>query len=100
MLKDRGMSRCYHNLIGITLGTGFGCGIVVNDKLLLGDNGMASSLWCTPHKYNNDEIVEEGVSIRAITNYFRQNTSDIRQLTPKDICEIADGKCEGKQDVM
>lgn len=37
-LKEAGSTKRYQNIIGITLGTGFGAGVVTNGQLLLGDN--------------------------------------------------------------
>src|SRR5688500_6314740 len=41
MLGEAGNPKRYRNLVGLTLGTGFGCGIVCNGVLLEGDNSMA-----------------------------------------------------------
>ena len=38
-LSISGNTREYKNLLGITLGTGFGAGVVINNCLLNGDNG-------------------------------------------------------------
>jgi len=42
MLRDAGKNKVYKNLIGITLGTGFGGGVVRDGELFLGDNGAAA----------------------------------------------------------
>ena len=34
----------YKNLLGVTLGTGFGAGVVINQKLLLGDNARQEEI--------------------------------------------------------
>ncbi|MFP4111760.1 MAG: ROK family protein [Candidatus Woesearchaeota archaeon] len=39
-----GEGRKYNNIIGITLGTGVGGGIIANGQLLLGEKGMASEI--------------------------------------------------------
>src|SRR5690554_1139663 len=38
MLHESGSNRVYNNLIGVTLGTGFGCGVVIDNRLLLGED--------------------------------------------------------------
>ncbi|HCY72691.1 MAG TPA: hypothetical protein DHU75_00685 [Rikenellaceae bacterium] len=94
-LANANSRRRYHNLIGVTFGTGFGCGIVCDGKILMGDNGLASNLWCTRHPFDEKRIVEEGVSIRAIKRIYRQVSGDDRELEPVDIFEIAEGLCDG-----
>lgn len=94
-LKISGCAKQFHNLIGYTFGTGFGIGIVVDGKLNRGDNSCVET-FCLPHKTKPGVMVEEGVSIRAIQRVYRELSDDDRpELTPKDICEIADGKQQG-----
>ena len=94
-LKASGCAKQFHNLIGYTFGTGFGVGIVVDGKLNRGDNSCVET-FCLPHKTKHGVMVEEGVSIRAIKRVYRELSGDDRaELTPKDICEIAEGKREG-----
>ena len=45
-LAGAGSIRRYRNLLGITLGTGFGAGVVLDGRLLLGDNGAGGDVWC------------------------------------------------------
>ena len=49
-LSLAGCSREYKNLIGITLGTGFGAGVVINKVLLTGDNGCGGDIWLPRRK--------------------------------------------------
>ena len=89
----------YHNLVGITLGTGFGCGVVIDGQLLLGDNGCGGDVWLFRDKYNPDMIAEASVSIRAIKRMYSElSGNDEDNLTPKDICDIAAGKLPGNKD--
>lgn len=97
VLADAGSPRRYSNLLGFTLGTGFGCGIARNNELFLGDNGSAGETWLLRHKNKRDVLLEEGVSIRAIQRVYRESSGDERTLTPKDICLIADGSAEGNR---
>lgn len=94
-LKASGSAKQYNNLIGYTFGTGFGVGIVVDGKLNRGDNSCVET-FCLPHKTKHGIMAEEGVSVRAIKRVYRELSGDERtDLTPKDICEIADGKQSG-----
>ncbi len=97
MLRDAGKSKVYKNLIGITLGTGFGGGVVRDGELFLGDNGSAAEVWVLRDKREPVYSVEEGISIRAIKREYARLSGDPRKLTPKDIFDIAKGTLEGDQ---
>ncbi len=97
-LERLGSERRYRNLIGVTFGTGFGCGIVCDGRILSGDNGIGSYLWCTRHPFDGHLIVEEGVSIRAVKREYRRLSGDDRTLEPVDIFMIAEGGREGDKD--
>lgn len=94
-LEKAGSSKRYHNLLGYTFGTGFGIGMVVDNRLNRGDNSCVET-FCLRHKLQPELFVEEGVAIRAIKRvYAEQSGIDDASLQPKDICDIADGKREG-----
>ena len=95
MLQDAGRNKVYKNLIGITLGTGFGGGVVRDRELFLGDNGAAAEVWVLRDKREPVYGVEEGISIRAIKREYARLSGDSRELTPRDIFEIAEGNMEG-----
>ena len=95
MISEAGCSKHYHNLIGFTLGTGFGCGITRNNELYLGDNGSAGEVLLLRHKTKRDILIEDGVSIRAIKRVYWEQSGDMRRLEPLDIFHIAEGKLEG-----
>ena len=94
-LKELGSTKQYKNLIGYTLGTGFGIGVVIDNNLNRGDNSCVET-FCLRHRDMPDVIVEDGVAIRAVCRvYGEQSGNPNHGLTPKDICEIADGTREG-----
>lgn len=94
-LEAAGSSKKYKNLIGYTFGTGFGVGVVINNQLNRGDNSCVET-FCLRHKKLPGVIVEDGVAIRAIKRVYAEASGDANpDLTPKDICEIADGKRPG-----
>ncbi len=96
-LKELGSTKQYKNLIGYTLGTGFGIGVVIDNNLNRGDNSCVET-FCLRHRDMPDVIVEDGVAIRAVCRvYGEQSGNADHGLTPKDICEIADGTREGDQ---
>ncbi len=97
-LEAAGVRRSFHNLIGITLGTGFGAGVVVDGHLLAGDNGCGGELWLSQNAKYPKLIAEESVSKRGVIRVYceRSGNSDTN-FTPKDIFEIAEGKKAGDQ---
>ena len=97
-LKEAGSTKQYKNLIGYTLGTGFGIGVVIDNNLNRGDNSCVET-FCLRHRDMPDVIVEDGVAIRAVCRvYGEQSGNPDHGLTPKDICEIADGTREGDRE--
>lgn len=90
-LRESGSNKQYKNLIGYTFGTGFGVGVVIDGRLNRGDNSCVET-FCLPHSTMPGIIVEEGVSIRAVQRVYGEKSGDKEHnLTPRDICEIADG---------
>ncbi len=90
-LREFGSNKQYKNLIGYTFGTGFGVGVVIDGRLNRGDNSCVET-FCLPHSTMPGIIVEEGVSIRAVQRVYGEKSGDKEHnLTPRDICEIADG---------
>ena len=90
-LRELGSNKQYKNLIGYTFGTGFGVGVVIDGRLNRGDNSCVET-FCLPHSTMPGIIVEEGVSIRAVQRVYCEKSGDKEHnLTPRDICEIADG---------
>lgn len=85
----------YKNLLGVTIGTGFGGGVVIDGRLLTGDNGCGGDLWLSANKFDNSLLAEEGVSIRAVKMNYKNLSGDMTELTPKDVFDIAEGVREG-----
>jgi len=99
LLKQAGSPKRYKNLFGVTMGTGFGGGIVRNGELFVGDNSMAGEVWLLRHKLNPTMNAEEGSCIRAV----RRTYAEIAGLPfdqspdPKIIEAIALGKEKGNR---
>lgn len=96
-LRTAGSKKQFHNLIGITLGTGFGCGIVSNDQVITGDNSCAAEIHNTLNPINPGWNAEESVSTRAIQRVYSQYSGIpvSGKLMPKDIYQIAKGTRDG-----
>lgn len=98
-LEAAGNPRRYKNLLGITLGTGFGAGVVINNCLLTGDNGCGGDVWIMRNKKYPGLVAEESVSIRAVRRVYSElSGEDSSELTPKDIFNIAEGVLSGNRE--
>ena len=99
LLANAGSPKRYRNLFGITLGTGFGGGIVHNGELLLGDNSAAGEAWLLRNKLDPSTNAEEAVSIRAVRRVYAECTGLALQDAPdpKVIFEIGMGQAEGNK---
>lgn len=98
-LKAASNSKCYKNLIGITLGTGLGAGIVINGQLLIGDNSIGAEAWLLSSRLNGKLNAEELVSKRSILFTYKElSNADIKGFTPKLIADIALGKVAGNRE--
>lgn len=93
-LETAGSTMRYKNLVGLTLGTGFGAGVVIDGVLLKGDNGCGGDVWLMRNVHYPEKIAEESVSIRAVKRVYRE-LSGMDEDSPKKIFEIAEGLREG-----
>lgn len=97
LLKAAGSPMRFRNLCGITLGTGFGCGITRNGELFSGDNSNAAQISLLRNKLDPEVNSEEGASIRAVRRVYAAQAG-IRfedAPDPRVIEEIAIGKAPG-----
>lgn len=95
-LAQAGSTKRYRNLIGLTLGTGFGGGAVIDGNLLTGDNGCGGDVWLMRNVKYPELITEESVSIRAVKRVYHENAPlDSRDITPAEIFAIAEGSADG-----
>ncbi len=99
LLEAAGNPKQYHNLFGITLGTGLGGGIVRRGELFTGDNSAAGEVWVLRNKLNPTVNAEEGASIRAVCRVYAQEAGiPIEQAPePRSIYEIGIGKAPGNR---
>jgi glucokinase len=96
-LAAAGSPQRFTNLLGVTLGTGLGAGIVVDGQLLEGDNSAAGTLWTMRHRDDTDQISEEGASIRAVRRGFATAAGIALDDAPEPraIADIATGRAPG-----
>ena len=99
LLEKAGSPKRYKNLFGITLGTGFGGGIVRNGEIFIGDNSASGEVWLLRNKLDPSMNAEEGACIRAVRRvYANQSGTPFDQVPePKELFEIANGKMVGNQ---
>lgn len=97
MLEAAGSPKRYANLLGITLGTGLGGGIVRNGELFIGDNSMAGEVWLLRNRLAPDWNAEEGASIRAVRRVYGEAAGIPFEETPepREIFEIGMGRAPG-----
>ena len=99
LLEKAGSPKRYKNLFGITLGTGFGGGIVRNGEIFIGDNSASGEVWLLRNKLHPSMNAEEGACIRAVRRvYANQSGTPFDQVPePKELFEIAKGNMVGNQ---
>ncbi len=79
-----GSARHAEIVCGATLGTGFGCGLVVGKKIFEGATGTAAEVWRSPYL---DRNFEEYGSGRSVSRIYHQITH--QNLSAKDIFHLA-----------
>ncbi len=96
-LEEAGSLKKYDSLIGFTLGTGFGAGIVLDNKMLVGNSSSGAEIHNTLNAWYTDWNAEESVSTRAIQRVYTEvaGIAFDTAIMPKDISDIARGLAEG-----
>jgi glucokinase len=87
-------SKKYRNLLGFTVGTGFGGGLCIGGRLLRGDNSSAAAVWALRHRDDRGAVVEEGVSVRGLQRAFAES-SGAPAPGAREIEAIAMGRAPG-----
>lgn len=97
LLEKAGSPKRYKNLLGLTLGTGFGAGIVRDSQLFVGDNSSAGEIWLLRDKLMPSSNIEEHASIRGVKGVYANKANiPLEEVPePKDIFEIGIGEKEG-----
>ena len=90
LLGDAGRKKRYRNLLGYTMGTGFGFGFVSGGHLHIGDNACVET-FCLRNKERTDVIAEDFVSAKFIVDEYERLSSGDRVVEPKNVFEIAEG---------
>jgi glucokinase len=96
-LAESGSPKRFRNLFGVTLGTGFGGGLVQDGRLYCGDNSGAGEVWLLRNKLEPDMNAEEGASIRGVVRAYtdRAGVPMDGAPDPEEIYRIATGAATG-----
>lgn len=78
--KVFGQGRNYKNFVGITIGTGFGTGMVLNNKLYSGSYSSAGELGSIPYL---DQNIENYCSGKFFKNKYELKGSEVFELAEK-----------------
>lgn len=99
-----GAGRGHHHLVYITVSTGIGGGIIIDDQLLHGARGLAAELGhisvdpngplCSCGKYGHLEAIASGTSIarqarESIQQGAHSTLADLTEITSKSVAEAA-----------
>jgi glucokinase len=97
LLERAGSPRRCRNLLAVTLGTGFGAGVVHDGHILTGDNSAGAEINRLRSVLDPRWSVEENVSVRALRRvYAREARVDAGEApSPKEIFEIGMGERKG-----
>ncbi len=99
LLEAAGNPKRYRSLFGVTLGTGLGGGVVVDGRLLVGDNSSGGEANLLRHKLAPRTNAEEGACIRAVRHVYAReagmSTEDVPE--PRIIADIARGNAPGRR---
>ena len=97
LLEEAGSPKRFRNLFGVTLGTGLGGGVIVDGRMLIGDNSNGGEAWLLRHKLEPGIYAEQGACIRAVCRAYAQETqtSPEEAPEPKVIADIAYGHAPG-----
>ena len=101
LLETAGNPKRYRNLFGVTLGTGLGGGVVVDGRLLIGDNSIGGEahllrnvLDPAPWRGGGGLYPRGAAGLRGRGEHPPADAPD-----PKTIAEIAAGRAPGDRDV-
>lgn len=99
LLEQQRNPKRYQNLLGVTIGTGFGGGIVINKVLLNGDNSAGGEINRFRNPLYPETSAEDSISIRAVRRVYGREAGIAFDETPHpfDIYKIAMGNIPGNK---
>lgn len=99
LLEQQGSPKRYKNLLGVTLGTGFGGGIVIDKVLLNGDNSAGGEINRSRNILYPGTSAEDSISIRGVRRVFAREAKIPFEEAPEpfEIYQIAMGIKKGNK---
>lgn len=79
-----GVAAAQRNVVGFTLGTGIGCAVVLDKKILNGSTGTAAEIWLSPYQSGT---IEDYISGNGIARIYRSITG--KEGTSSEIYQLA-----------
>lgn len=100
LMEQQRNPKRYKNLLGVTIGTGFGGGIVINKVLLNGDNSAGGEINRFRNPLYPETSAEDSISIRAVRRVYGREAGINFDDTPHpyDIYKIAMGDKIGNKE--
>ena len=83
-----GAGKGFQRLIGLTLGTGFGSGFMVDDEIVESGPGVPPLAWIGGLKYN-DGILDDRISRRGLIRRYQELSARGEGIDVKDIAGLA-----------
>lgn len=98
-LEKQGSDKRFRNLVGFTLGTGFGSGMVLDNQMILGHSTSGPEIHNTLNAFFPEWNAEESVSTRAIQRVYAEGAGIpfSAELMPREIYHMARGEAEGNK---
>lgn len=98
-LEAAGNPKRYHNLFGVTFGTGFGGGIVSNGQLFIGDNSAGGEVNRIRNKLYPSTSAEDSTAIRGVRRVYAREAGIPFEDSPnpKEIQDMILGTLEGNR---
>lgn len=87
-----GVAAAQRNVVGFTLGTGIGCGVVLDKKILNGSTGTAAEIWLSPYRSG---MIEDYISGDGVTRIYQSISG--RERTSLEIYKLA---VDGNKDAL
>jgi glucokinase len=99
LLADAGSLKRFKTILGVTLGTGFGGGIVCDEELHVGDNSVAGEIWLMRNKLHPQTNAEEGACARAVRRAYAERAGITLEQSPdpRGIAEIGTAQRDGNR---
>jgi glucokinase len=96
-LEEAGKPKRYKNLIGLTIGTGFGCGIVCDGTMITGDNGAGGEIWLLRNKRYPGRSIEATCGRYGMKKEYARlvGIPEKESPEPREMEDIALGKIPG-----